>query len=261
MRPRMLLAALCLGLLLIPARGSTQISFTKSVYYVAMGDSVPAGEGALPTTHGYPYQLYDRGVFGQKPQTFFSNIALKGSRSWDLRDHQVPQVLCAVGTPPDVVTITSGANDIFAGDTNIPAVAQRVVEAVDLLLNNGTGLVNATVTDPFSGAPCPALSNVTILVSNYYRIPHPVPQVAALLDQALQAFDQALRFGLQAVPVPPGSRVAIVDLYSASEGRTGLVLIERRLGFSGPLAFDPHPTNLGHTFIAQQFEAVWNALQ
>jgi hypothetical protein len=227
-----------------------------------MGDSVAAGQGALPMTHGYAYQLYDSGVFGRKSETFYVNAAIKGARSWDLRDHQVPQALCSTsGVRPTVVSITAGANDFLSADPNVPAIAQRVVEAIDLLLNNGTGLVTTTVTDPFSGAPCPVLSNVTILVSNYYRIPHPVPQVAALLDQALQGFDLALRFGLQAVLVPPGSRVAVVDLYTASAGRKGLVLVERRLGFTGPLEFDVHPTNLGHTFIAQQFEAVWNALQ
>jgi hypothetical protein len=262
MRPRIFLAALCLGLLLFPGRGSTQISFPKTFYYLAMGDSVAAGHGALPMTHAYPDQLYDRGVFGTKPATFFVNIALKGARSWELRDHQVPQVLCAASAArPDVVTITAGANDFLAGDDNVLAIAQRVADAVDFLLNNGAGLAGPPVRDPLTGAPCPALSDVTILVSNYYRIPHPVPAIDAQLDGALQAFDQLLRLFLQAIPVPSGSRVAIVDLYSASEGRTGLVLIERRLGFSSPLVFDPHPTNLGQTFIAQQFEAVWNALQ
>jgi lysophospholipase L1-like esterase len=262
MSPRLFVAVVCLGLLLFPAPASTQISFPKSVYYLAMGDSVAAGQGALPMTHGYTYQLYDRGVFGRKSETLYVNAAVKGTRSWDLRDHQVPQVLCATsGVRPTVVSITAGAIDFLSGDLDIPAIALRVAEAVDLLLNNGTGLVNTTVTDPFSGAPCPVLSDVTILVSNYYRIPHPVPQFAALLDQVLQGFDQALRVALQAVPVPPGSRVAVVDLYSASAGRTGLVLVERRLGFVGPLDIDVHPTNLGHTFIAQEFEAVWNALQ
>jgi hypothetical protein len=51
-----------------------------------------------------------------------------------------------------------------------------------------------------------------------------------------------------------------VDLYSASEGREGLVTVERRLGFSGPFDFDVHPTNLGHSVIAREFEAVWNSL-
>ena len=101
---------------------------------------------------------------------------------------------------------------------------------------------------------------MTILVSNYYSIPHPVPAVFALLDTALQGFDQALRFWLQLVPVPPGSKVVVVDLYKPSLGRQGLVTIERRLGFQGPFDFDPHPTNVGHAFIAKQFEDAWRSV-
>jgi hypothetical protein len=65
------------------------------------------------------------------------------------------------------------------------------------------------------------------------------------------------------VSVPVGSRVAIVDLYTPSLGRQGLVTIERRLGFPGPgpFDFDPHPTNLGHSFIAREFENTWRSLQ
>jgi hypothetical protein len=259
---RILLTVFCLGLVFLPARGNTQISFPKTGYYLAMGDSVAAGQGALPMTHGYAYQLYDRGVFGNKTNTFFVNVAIKGARSWDLRDHQVPQALCSTSAArPTIATITAGANDFLTGDTDVFAIAQRVAEAVDLLLNNGTGLVGSPVLDPVLGTPCPALSNVTILVSNYYRLPHPVPQIAAQLDAALQGFDQALRFWLGFITVPAGSSLAVVDLYSASEGRTGLTLLERRLGFSGPFDFDIHPTNLGHTFIAQEFQAVWQDLQ
>jgi hypothetical protein len=262
MARRISLTSFCLGLVLFPAHGTTQISFPKADYYLAMGDSVAAGQGALPMTRGYAYQLYDRGVFGNKPQMFFVNVAIKGARSWDLRDHQVPQVLCSTSAArPTIVTVTAGANDFFAGDTDIVAIAQRVAEAVDLLLHNGSGLVNSPALDPFLGTPCPALSNVTVLVSNYYRLPHPVPAVAAQLDAALQGFDQALRFWLGLITVPAGSNLAVVDLYSASEGRTGLTLLERRLGFSGPFDFDIHPTNLGHTFIAREFETVWKSLQ
>lgn len=67
----------------------------KTGYYVALGDSVAAGEGAMPVTHGYAYQLYEQGVFGQKQRMDFANMGLRGGRSWDLRDHQVAQVLCA----------------------------------------------------------------------------------------------------------------------------------------------------------------------
>ena len=261
MRPVFRLAALISLMIAIPALASAQVNFAKDGYYVAMGDSVAAGEGAMPVTNGYAYQLYEQGAFGQKQHTDFANTAVRGARSWELRDHQVPQVLCAEPAQrPTVVTITAGANDFLRGDFNIPAIAARVVESIHLLLNNDNGGVKAPVLDPVTGKACRALANVTILVSNYYNIPHPIPQVSAQLDAALQGFHQALRFWLQFVTVPTGSRVALVDLYSASQGQQGLVTIERRLGYQSPTDFDVHPTNLGHSFIAREFEAAWNSL-
>jgi len=249
-----------LAAVLMPSTGWAQIDFPKTGYYAALGDSVAAGEGALPVTHGYAYQLYDHGVFGQKQDMDFTNASVRGARSWDVRDHQVAQLLCAT-VRPTVVTITAGANDFLRGDFNIPAIASRVVDAVNILLNNGTPLVPVPVRDPATGLPCPRLTNVTILVSNYYSIPHPVPAIAAQLDAALKGFDQALSLLLPLVPVPAGSKVAKVDLYTPSLGREGLVVIEKRLGVEGPLDFDVHPTNHGHTFIAQQFKEAWLALQ
>lgn len=248
-------------MVLAPALGVAQINFVKTGYYAALGDSVVAGDGALPVTNGYAYDLYTTGVFGAMQHIEFANGALRGARSWDLRDHQVPQLLCADNAQrPTVVTITAGANDFLRGDANIFEIARRVAEAVNLLLNNDGGFVASPVVDPVTLAPCPALSAVTVLVSNYYSIPHPVPPVAEQLDAALRGFDQALRFWLQFVHVPEGSRVALVDLYTPSLGRQGLVTIDRRFGYEGPFDFDVHPTNLGHAFIAQQFRSAWEGL-
>lgn len=248
-------------LAIVPALATAQINFEKDKYYVGMGDSVAAGEGAMPVTGGYVYQLYDRGVFGRKQQMDFGNISLRGARSWELRDDQVGQALCArPALRPTVVTITAGANDFLGGDLDILAIAMRVADAVSLLLNNFSPFGAPPVVDPATGLPCPPLSNVTILVSNYYSVPHPDPLVFGQLEAALQGFDQALRFVLGVVPVPPGSRLAYVDLYTPSLGRTGLTTIDRRLGYSGPFDFDIHPTNLGHTFIAREFEEAWKAL-
>lgn len=258
---RTVTSAAALVIIFLPALASAQINFPKDGYYVAMGDSVAAGEGAMPVTNGYTYQLYEQGTFGRTQQMDFANSAVRGARSWELRDQQVAQVLCAEPAQrPTVVTITAGANDFLRGDANIAAIAKRVTDAINLLLNNGTGFVAAPVLDPVTGQPCRPLTNVTILVSNYYRIPHPVPAIFNQLDAALRGFDQALRFWLQLTHVPQGSRVALVDLYAASEGRQGLLTIEKRLGFSSPFDFDIHPTNLGHAFIAREFEAVWQGL-
>jgi hypothetical protein len=266
MKPRLSFTLSLLALVLAPALAFAQVNFPKNSYYVGMGDSVAAGEGALPVTNGYVYRLYDEGVFGRKQEMDFSNMAIRGGRSWDLRDHQAPQVLCAEPAQrPTIVTITAGANDFLRNDTDISSIARRVAEAIDLLLNND-GILTLAATPvrepgPVSqGQPCRALQNVTILVSNYYSIPHPVPAVFEQLDSALRGFDQALRFWLPQVNVPPGSRVVPVDLYTPSLGRQGLVTIQRRLGVSGPFNFDVHPTNLGHAFIAGEFKKVWNSL-
>jgi len=247
---------------MVPAVASAQINFEKSQYYVAMGDSVAAGEGAMPVTNGYAYQLYDHGVFAPMQVMDFANVSVRGGRSWELRDNQVAEVLCSTPAQrPTVVTITAGANDFFRGDTDIFGIALRVTESINLLLNNGTPYVLTPVLDPVTQTPCAPLTNVTILVSNYYHIPVPVPQVNAIVDSALSGFDQAMRALLPFVYVPAGSKLGYVDLYGASADRQGLVLIERRLGFSGPFDWEPHPTNLGHTFIAGEFAKVFQSLQ
>jgi hypothetical protein len=249
------------GVLLgLPAAAQAQVVVPTTAYYLGLGDSVAAGTGAQPATNGYVYRLYEHGVFGRTQVTGFANAAVRGARSWDVRDHQVPQVLCTEQVErPTVVTVTAGANDLFRNDLDVQAIARRVAEAVNLLFNNQ--FLPSPVRDPVTGLPCRALEHVTVLVSNYYSIPHPVPAIAQQLDGLLQGFDQALRFWLGQIVVPPGSRLAVVDLYTPSLGRQGLVGIDRRGGFEGPFDFDPHPTNVGHTFIAREFQRAWSALQ
>src|SRR4029453_8687022 len=158
--------AIAVTMICLPTLASAQINFPKNGYYVAMGDSVAAGEGAMPVTNGYTYQLYDHAAFGPKQQMDVANSGVRGARSWELRDQQAAQVLCAEPAQrPTVVTITAGANDFLRGDANIPAIAGRVVEAINLLLNNGSGFVGSPVLDPVTLLPCRALANVTILVS------------------------------------------------------------------------------------------------
>lgn len=259
---RIITMTAALAVMLAPGAAQAQINFEKTRYYAAMGDSVAAGEGAMPVTTGYVYRLYDHGVFGHKQVMDFANLAVRGGRTYEFRDHQVPQLLCATPAQrPTVVTITVGANDFLRGDTNIVGIALRVREGINRLLNNGSAFVSDTVVDPTTGLPCPALSNVSILVSNYYSIPHPEPFPNAVLDSVLRGFDQALRGVLASVNVPAGSRLTVVDLFTPSLGREGLVLVRRRLGYTGGFDFDSHPTNAGHAFIAAQFAAAWKAQQ
>lgn len=89
-----LIVALTLAGLVAPSQGLAQINFEKSSYYLSLGDSVAAGEGALPVTHGFVYQLYDRGVFGRMQVMDFSNIAIKGATADEVQALQVSEALC-----------------------------------------------------------------------------------------------------------------------------------------------------------------------
>ena len=227
----------------VPA--AAQISFEHDAYVLGMGDSVIAG---APFFAGH--FVFQQGK-GAVPATQVGNIALRGARTWEVRDHQVPQVLCVQAQRPTIVAMTAGAGDVFGFDLDVAGIASRVAQVVNLLLNNP--LVSNPVRDPVTNVPCPPLTNVTILVANYYNIP-PVEGLLPQIPQLLQAFNAALAAAIAVVPVPPGSRVALVDLYTPSLDRNGLVLIERRGGFTGPLDFDPHPTNAGYAFIEKQFQ-------
>lgn len=223
-----------------------QTDFAKTGYYVALGDSFAAGQGANPMTRGYPYLLYELGTFGKPSETFFGNLGLKGTTTWDVMNHQVPMVLCG-SERPTVVTITTGGND----SGSLSNRAQRIADAVDMLLSND--VMPDPITYPGTSTPCPAVPNVTILVSNYPRMPG--------LETALLIFSDLLEAALAGIIVPEGSNVLFVDLFTPSLDRHGLVLGERDPHADPEEDINVHPTNLGHMFIARQFEAAWQTLQ
>ena len=74
------------------------------------------------------------------------------------------------------------------GPADADVFAARIAEAINLLLNNDNGTISSPVLDPVTSQPCWALADVTILVSNYYSLPHPVPQFAAFFDLAVQFY-------------------------------------------------------------------------
>ena len=255
--------------LLTPATASAQINFDKDGYYLSLGDSVAAGEGALPVTHGFVYQLYDRGVFGSKQTIDFANIGIKGATSQEVQLFQVPQAVCIqpprIGIAPSVITLSAGANDflIFLSTTELTDPGTQIPAAAQAIAARVAGIVRSLV---FGVPGCPGLPGVTVLVSNYYSFDHPDPQIDALLNLALTSFGTSLQDQIAQIQAEIGvahlsARVGYVDTFSAMAGRQGLLLIERRNGFNGGLDFEIHPTNAGHSVIASEFEKVWKTLQ
>jgi lysophospholipase L1-like esterase len=263
--------AAALGIL-APAPASAQINFEKSGYYLSLGDSVPAGEGALPVTHGFVYQLYDRGVFGRTQEMDFANIGMKGATAAEVLAFQVPQALCIqpprIANPPTVITLIAGANDFFVALANglppaqIPAAAELIAATVETIIRalvfGQAGLPPYCAT---SGIP-----GVTVLVANYYPFDHPDPQIEFVLDLALQTFGSSLAAGIaqinaEILAAGKTARVGYVDTFKAMEGRPGLLLINRQNGFGGGLDFEIHPSNAGHTAIAEEFARVWTSIR
>ena len=269
---RILAVCLVLAGLGAPAVASAQINFEKTGYYLSLGDSIAAGEGALPVTHGFVYQLYHRGVFGKMQEMDFGNIAIKGATADEVQLLQIPEALCIqpprIAVAPSVITLSAGANDFlvyFALNgipADIPGLADGIaVKVANIIRSLVFGMPGLPVYCAGSGIP-----GIVVLVSNYYSFDHPDPQIDVLLDLALQSFGAKLADEIASIQgqidtAGMTARVAYVDTFSAMDGRQGLLLIQKLNGFMGGFDFEIHPTNAGHTLIAHEFERVWNDLE
>jgi lysophospholipase L1-like esterase len=222
-----ILCALVFSLAMVaPAAADLPWEFDNNTRYMALGDSLVAGYGAVPATQGYVYLLYKDGVFDTTTNTLLSNAGVPGVTSLQVLDHQVPQAIEAFR--PTVITLTVGGNDllrILKEDADVGQVLN------DFQTNFTQILKNLRTTLP----------NARIVVSNLYTIPQ-IPGA----DQVVPIFNQIVTGVAGAFNVP------VADVYSAFHGRDGLLLIER----PGAATYEVHPTNAGYRVMAQAFEAV-----
>lgn len=209
----------------LPTIAGLPWQFEGHTRYMALGDSLVAGYGALPATQGYVYRLYREEIFDKVPHTLFSNAGVPGVTSKQVLDHQVPQAIEAFR--PSVITITVGGNDLL-----------RILKGEDPNLVLGEFQANFA---QILGALRTALPNTRIYVSNLYTI----PQIAGA-DQVVPVFNQIV------AGVAGMYNVSVADVYSAFLGRRGLLLIER----PGAAADEVHPTNAGYEVMAQAFEVL-----
>jgi lysophospholipase L1-like esterase len=207
-----------------PAAADLPWQFDNNTRYMALGDSLVAGYGAVPATQGYVYLLYKEGVFDRVTNTLLSNAGVPGVTSRQVLEHQVPQAIEAFR--PTVITLTVGGNDLL-----------RILKGADAgqvlseFQANFTLILQSLRT---------ALPNARIVVSNLYTIPQ-IPGA----DQVVPVFNQIVASVASAFNLP------VADVYSAFQGRHGLLLIER----PGAAPDEVHPTNAGYHVMAQAFEA------
>jgi lysophospholipase L1-like esterase len=211
-------------------RGRDPYSFSNNTKYLALGDSLAAGFGALPATRGYAYLLYLKGVYDKEINTSFANAAVPGATSSDVLTYQVPQ---AIGIfRPHVITISVGGNDllkILGGADPVQVLTEFQGNLTQILC----GLRQS-------------LPQTRVYIHNLYDI----PEITEGIPGGLQAI---LQFNAIVAGVAQACGAAgVADVYSAFLGRQGLLIIDRKRHEP----FEVHPTNAGYRVIADAFEAV-----
>jgi len=218
--------AICM---LVPAAARAELpwQFDTHTRYMAMGDSLTAGYGAIPATEGFVYLLYRTGVFDTVPNTLFCNAGVPGATSSDVLAYQVPQAIRDFR--PGVITLTVGGNDLV-----------RIMDGADpaAVLHD---FQNNLVQIFMALRSAPELQNTKIFVGNLYSIPEiPASEtIVPIFNQVVAGV--AANFG-----------VPVADVYSAFQGKNGLLLVERH----GADPLQIHPTNAGYRVMAKAFEDV-----
>ena len=215
------------------AHAANPATISDNTRYLAMGDSLTAGYGAMPATDGYAYLLYREGAYDTLSNTTFANAAMPGATSAQVLAFQVP-LATGTGFHPDVITMTVGGNDLLAILEG--ADPQQVIVAYQ---GNLVSILYGL---------CTALPATRIYIGNLYSIQNfPVPT-----EPAIQAFNQVVA-GVSAfvnAAGPCGGRVKVADVYTAFSGsQQGLLLINR----NGADPFQVHPTNAGYRAMEKAF--------
>jgi lysophospholipase L1-like esterase len=229
---RKLVGATAAALLLVSSFAHAGIPWTLSnnTRYLAMGDSLAAGTGAIPVTQGYAYLLYKEGTFDSLTNTTFADAAVPGAKSADVLAYQVPQ---AGIFQPEVVTISVGGNDLL----EILAGADPGTVLTDFGVN---------LSKIFGGLRA-ELPNALIIIGNQYNIPDLTAGIPGA-DTVITLFNATIADTARTW----GVRVAdVFGAFGGFQGRNGLLLIERH----GADALEVHPTNAGYRVMADAFAA------
>jgi lysophospholipase L1-like esterase len=212
-------------------------SFDDNTRYLALGDSLSAGYEAKPATQGFVYQLYQNGSIDGLNNLLFCNQAVPGAASSDVLHYQIPQVhLFFSDTGKSyrkVVTLTVGGNDLLAllGPNGIDL---SQIPGVLTAYGSNLGGILASLASSFP--------DVKIYVGNLYDPKLPLPGEELLIG----ALNQVTANVASLFP----NNVVVVDLFSAFQGRSGLLLIEKK-----DAGFNIHPTNAGYQVMTGAFSA------
>jgi lysophospholipase L1-like esterase len=223
------------GLLLLPLSVHAELpwQFDQHTRYMALGDSLAAGYGAVPTTQGYVYGLYQSGVFDTVPHTIFSNVGIQKATSKVVLEYQVPQAILAlqdVQDLPTFITLTVGGNDLL----KLFEPGSNPAQVLNEFQTNLTAILIQLRTP---------LPHTRIYISNLYTIPE-IPGA----DGIVPIFNGIVSGVAAYFGVP------VADVYSAFWGKKGLLLISR----NGADQFEVHPPTLATVSSPMRFRRLFS---
>ncbi len=288
------LLAMALLLALVPSASALAKQNPKSLYMVALGDSVAAGtQQPLPfTDNGYADVLFQR-VKGPMGLGELVNLACPGDDTAEMIDADggANGSICygsGAFLPPGgssqldvaeafllanpgkigLITITIGANDVLAcpDPTDLACIGGAVAQAAANLQ-----VILARLGAAAPGAPVVAMNYYNPNLAQYF-VPVVGPALAAGSNQIVEVANGSLEavYGAFGVPVAD-----VANAFGVYDERTNMIprnvmlacrytlMCERSGGELGlrtdPVGPDIHPSDIGHRRIAWAFEKAMKA--
>ncbi|MEU4037596.1 SGNH/GDSL hydrolase family protein [Streptomyces collinus] len=173
----------------------------RPVRFVALGDSLTEGVGD-PVGGGWRgwAALLADGLAEDPGQVEFTNLAVSGAQTRDVRERQTP---AALALRPDLVSVVVGVNDTLRRTFDIRAVAARLDAVCAAFTGQGATLLTACLPDPGATLGLPgalarplarrqhAVNAVVHALSDRYGAVHlHASQGAWLTDRALWSADR-----------------------------------------------------------------------
>ena len=201
---------------------STTAIAADATRYLALGDSIASGYKALPATNGYPFLLYEHGVFDKVRHSLFANAAVPGATSRDFVLHQVPQALIPAAAGGFIPRLRDGDHRRQRPALD-PPLHEHPPGSADVM-QFANGVLAAYAQNLFVGLAQirAGLPSARIYVGNQYGIPE-IEALVPLATPLIAAFNETVRLVLSQFP----ANVHLVNVHEAFAGRRHLLLGER----------------------------------